>query len=195
MCTLCKVANSLHGLVVIPVNLHHPMLTWNRQRGRRDTSRQECSCAAAIIISDLGCESAESWQLPFTSTIAIIIIITDIRSCQLVVVRPQSGARNVDARNKCFQLCCIIQLMHSSECDIEVWWTRGWKCRTRTQPECDIFSRGLSLWPAWRWTGWLLGFSLWGIVINNTIFLQKVRIKNHSAWNIENIQENTKYKS
>jgi len=30
--------------------------------------------------------------------------------------------------------------MHGSECDIEIWWTRGWKCRMRAQPKCDIFN-------------------------------------------------------
>jgi len=35
----------------------------------------------------------------------------------------------------------IIQMMHGSEWDIEIWWTRGWKCSTRVQPECDIFNR------------------------------------------------------
>ena len=24
--------------------------------------------------------------------------------------------------------------------DIEIWWTRGWKCRTKAQSECDIFN-------------------------------------------------------
>ena len=38
----------------------------------------------------------------------------------------------------------IIQMMHGSECDVEIWWTRGWKCRMRVQPECDIFNRGSS---------------------------------------------------
>ena len=34
--------------------------------------------------------------------------------------------------------------MHDSEYDIQIWWTRGWKCRTSAQPKCDIFNRGLS---------------------------------------------------
>ena len=38
----------------------------------------------------------------------------------------------------------IIQTMHGSECVIQIWRTRGWKCRTRARPECDIFNRGLS---------------------------------------------------
>jgi len=40
-----------------------------------------------------------------------------------------------------------------SECVIEIWWTRGWKCRTRVQPECDIFNFAMApistlVWPA-----------------------------------------------
>ena len=38
----------------------------------------------------------------------------------------------------------IIQMMHGSEFDIQIWWTQGWKCRTTSQPECDIFNRGSS---------------------------------------------------
>jgi len=33
-----------------------------------------------------------------------------------------------------------IQMTDGSEYDIQIWWTRGWKCRTRAQPECDIFN-------------------------------------------------------
>jgi len=35
-------------------------------------------------------------------------------------------------------------MMHGSESDIQIWWTRGWKCRTRAAPSCDIFNRGSS---------------------------------------------------
>jgi len=29
-------------------------------------------------------------------------------------------------------------MMHCSECDIQIiWWTQGWKCHTRVQPQCD----------------------------------------------------------
>ena len=33
----------------------------------------------------------------------------------------------------------IIQMMHGSKSDIQIWLTRGWKCRMRAQLECDIF--------------------------------------------------------
>ena len=36
-----------------------------------------------------------------------------------------------------FVALIIIQVMHGSECDIEIWWTLGWKCRMRVQPKCD----------------------------------------------------------
>ena len=35
-----------------------------------------------------------------------------------------------------------IQMMHGSECDIEIWCTWGSKCRLRAQPKCDISTEG-----------------------------------------------------
>jgi len=32
------------------------------------------------------------------------------------------------------------QVKHVSEFDIQIWWTRGWKCRTQAAPSCDIFN-------------------------------------------------------
>jgi len=42
-------------------------------------------------------------------------------------------------------VCCslatdIIRMMRGSECDIQIWWTRCWKGRTRAQPKGNIFN-------------------------------------------------------
>jgi len=41
--------------------------------------------------SDLGCESAENWQLPFTSTIAIVGITQPVAHTYLTVPRWVEG--------------------------------------------------------------------------------------------------------
>jgi len=43
------------------------------------------------------------------------------------------------------EMFAIIQMMHGSESDIQIWWTRGWKYRTRAQPECDRGSSYLNV--------------------------------------------------
>jgi len=39
--------------------------------------------------------------------------------------------------------------MHGSECDIRIWWTRGWKCRTRAPHERPCFVCFV-VWPTTR---------------------------------------------
>ena len=48
----------------------------------------------------------------------------------------------------------IIHMMHSSECDIQIWRTRGWKCHTSAQTKRDILGYLCrhTAWPQQLWS-------------------------------------------
>ena len=47
-------------------------------------------------------------------------------------------------------------MTHGSEWDMEIWRTRGWKCHTRSQPECDISTEGRHNFHVPRTTVWCI---------------------------------------
>ena len=113
--------------------------------------------------------------------------------------------------DECKAVCCKPNYDQSAivlfdlELDTVLWrWPRYcrvcWHCWTAsslraasTRANCWanwVFFASLSMWPACRYIdrmiSWrtLVGFGFLGIIINNTVFFKKVRIKN-SAWNIK----------
>ena len=62
-----------------------------------------------------------------------------------------------------FHVCEWVKahMMHDSECDIQIWWTRGWKCRTRAHaPRFICFI-------AWPTTSLKYDFSSFLTSVNN----------------------------
>jgi len=115
--------------------------------------RAMCIRKPSGICCYFGCEVLQSACLSACMYVYICVSVTCILSTCISQEPHVQTSRHF--------VCCylwpssyedIIRMMHGSEWTSKLWWTRGWKCRTRAQPECDIFNRGSSYFNVARTT-------------------------------------------